>query len=475
MNDVWGGSITGPLRRVRPLRFPGGRLQSGEHVDTLPAPTVGLMTVGCKLNQYETEGLAELLESGGCRVVPFDSPADAYVVNTCTVTGRSDYRCRQMLRRAARRSPGALIAAVGCYAQRDADALAAMPEVSLVVGNSDKPRTAELLLDALKHGWDPTQPDIAVGPIAADAFHGLDIERFRGYTRAFLKIQDGCDSRCTYCAVPDARGPSRSRPYDDVLTQARRLADAGYRELVLTGVHIGAYATDDGVRLAGLLEGLTAVGGVEHVRLGSIEPLQLTEELADVIVGNPAVCRHLHVPLQSGSDRVLARMRRGYTAAEYAASIERVAGRVERLGLGADVMVGFPGETEADFAATCDLIERLPFTYLHVFAFSPRKGTSAAEMPDQLDGIEKKRRSGLLRETGQERSLAFRSALVGETVEVLVLDRAVDDGHLSGLASEYVNTTFDGPASLANHFVSVRVTGVDGPTTHATLIPGSER
>ncbi len=444
-------------------------------MDPQPIPTVGLMTVGCKLNQYETEGLAELLESRGCRIVPFDSPADAYVVNTCTVTGRSDYRCRQMLRRAARRSPEALIAAVGCYAQRDADALAAMPEVAIVVGNNDKPRIVRLLLDALERGWDPQDPKTVVGPIEADDFHALDIERFRGYTRAFLKIQDGCDSRCAYCAVPDARGPSRSRPYNDVLTQARRLADAGYRELVLTGVHIGAYATDAGVRLAGLLDGLTEVSGIERVRLGSIEPLQLTEELADVIVGNPAVCRHLHVPLQSGSDRVLARMRRGYTAAEYAAAIERVAGRVERLGLGADVMVGFPGETESDFADTAALIERLPFTYLHVFAFSPRKGTEAADMPDGVDGVEKKRRSEQLREAGHEKSLAFRGSLTGEELEVLVLDRGVDDGHLSGLASEYVSTTFDGPASLGNRFVSVRITRVDGPTTHATMIPGSER
>jgi len=444
-------------------------------VDTRPAPTVGLMTVGCKLNQYETEGLAELLESRGCRIVPFDSPADAYVVNTCTVTSRSDYRCRQMLRRAARRSPGAFIAAVGCYAQRDAEALAAMPEVSLVVGNNNKPRTADLLLHAVTSGWDPTQPRVAVGPIVGDDFHGLDIERFRGYTRAFLKIQDGCDSRCAYCAVPDARGPSRSRPASDVLTQARRLAEAGYRELVLTGVHIGAYAANDGTDLAALLDGLTNVGGVERVRLGSIEPLQLTEELTEVITVNPAVCRHLHVPLQSGSDRVLARMRRGYTAALYAASVRRVASGTERLGLGADVMVGFPGETEADFAATCDLIERLPFTYLHVFAFSPRRGTDAAEMPDQIDGVEKKRRSEVLRHVGMEMSLAFRSSLVGEELDVLVLDRAVTDGHMSGLASEYVTVTFDGPTSLANRFVTVRVTDIEGPTTFATMIPGSER
>ncbi len=465
MNDVWGGSTTGPPNRVR-LEW---------QVDTRSGPTVGLMTVGCKLNQYETEGLAELLESHGCRIVPFDSPADAYVVNTCTVTGRSDYRCRQMLRRAAKTSPGALIAAAGCYAQRDAKALAAMPEVSIVVGNSDKSVLVTILIDALQHGWDPRTPRVCTEAIRADVFHALDIERFRGYTRAFLKIQDGCDSRCAYCAVPDARGPSRSRPYDDVILQARRLADAGYRELVLTGVHIGAYAPGDGVRLENVLEGVTAVDGVERVRLGSIEPLQLTAGLADAIVGNPSVCKHLHIPLQSGSDRVLSAMGRGYTADEYREAIERVTGRHPRCGLGADVMVGFPGETDADFEATADLIESLPFTYLHVFAFSPRTGTVAASMPDVVDGVEKKRRSKALRTTGQARSLSFRTSLVGDTLDALVLDHNKEDGLLDGLTSEYVRVEFEGASDLGNRFVSVRVTGVDGLTTRGVMQPGSER
>jgi len=455
---------------------PSGPGDAGGIVDARRAPTVGLMTVGCKLNQYETEGLAELFEQRGFVVVPFESQADAYVVNTCTVTGRSDYRCRQMLRRAARRSPGALVAAVGCYAQRDAGALAEMPEVGIVVGNSGKPQLVDLVLNALRNGWDLDSPTLVVGEIAREDFHALDIERFRGYTRAFLKIQDGCDSRCAYCAVPDARGPSRSRPYADVIEQAKKLADAGYRELVLTGVHIGAYAAPGGARLARLLDGVSAVEGVERVRLGSIEPLQLTAELATVIVGNPAICRHLHIPLQSGSDRILERMRRGYSAADYARAVTRVADRVDRLGLGADVMVGFPGETASDFADTVSLVERLPFTYLHVFSFSPRAGTAAATMPDQVDGLEKKRRSETLRALGQQKSLAFRKSLVGKELDVLVLDQG-DGGNdrLTALASEYVSVVFEGPRSLANRFVAVRVTGADEKTTRAATVPGSER
>ncbi len=437
-------------------------------------PTIALTTIGCKLNQYETEGLAELFERRGCRIVPFDGPADAYVVNTCTVTGRSDYRCRQMIRRAARRSPDAVIAAVGCYAQRGAPSLAAMPETDIVVGNSDKPRSVDLVLEALS-GRRPTLTVVEAGPIDPARFHALDIDRFRDYTRAFLKIQDGCDSRCAYCAVPDARGPSRSRPFDEVLRQARTLAASGYRELVLTGVHIGAYADHGGADLSRLIEGLTTVPGIERVRLGSIEPLQLTDRLADAIVDRPRVCRHLHVPLQSGSDRVLAAMRRGYGAGEYEDAVTRVTRRVPRLGLGADVMVGFPGESEVDFERTVELVERLPITYLHVFSFSPRAGTEAASMPGQIDGNEKKRRSRRLRSVGARKSLEFRRSLIGEKLEMLVLDARREDGLLTGLSSEYVAATFDGPSTLRNRFVSATIVGADGGRTTAAVVEGSHR
>jgi len=438
--------------------------------------TVGLMTVGCKLNQYETEGVAERLEEQGFVVVPFNGPADVYVVNTCTVTGRSDYRSRQMLRRAARGGGGALVVATGCYAQREPDALANMPEVNLVVGNSSKRKLARLVRERLDRGRPRTSDaDIDVETLAGEPFEAYDITRFRGYTRAFIKIQDGCDHRCSYCAVPDARGPSRSRRFEDVLHQASLLVDNGYREMVLTGVHIGAFEDPDGRGLPELLEELAKIDGLARIRLGSVEPRELTAELAETILGTAKVCNHLHVPLESGSDAVLERMRRGYKRVDYARAVRRVTDADALCGLGTDIMVGFPGETDEDFADSVSLIESLPFTYLHVFAFSPRGGTPAAEMEDQVPPAESKRRSRHLRELGSRLSLDFRRGLTGRSLEILVEERDGDSGPPTGLASNYVRVATEGDASLANRFVSVTVEGADENGTWGSMEPGSER
>ncbi len=438
--------------------------------------TVGLMTVGCKLNQYETEGVAERLEERGFVVVPFDTPADVYVVNTCTVTGRSDYRSRQMLRRAARRSGEALVVATGCYAQRDPDALAAMPEVNLVVGNSSKRDLAALVAEHLRSDTgDRSETRIEVRPLNDEAFEAFDIRRFRGYTRAFIKIQDGCDQRCTYCAVPDARGPARSRHFDDVLEQASTLAANGYRELVLTGVHIGAFEDPDGRRLPGLLSALAEIDGLVRLRLGSVEPRQLTPELAATVLQTEKVCNHLHVPLESGSDAVLKRMRRGYTRARYAEAVRRVTDADPLCGLGTDVMVGFPGETEEDFADTVSMIESLPYTYLHVFAYSPRGGTPAAEMDGQVPAAESKRRSLHLRELGSRLSLRFRRGLVGKSLDVLVEERGDGERSLTGLTANYVRVRTEGDSSLRNKFIGVTVRGADETSTWGDIDPGSAR
>ncbi len=446
--------------------------------------TVALTTVGCKLNQYETEGIAELFEREGLRVVPFDGPADIYVVNTCTVTTRSDYRSRQMIRRAARRNPTSTVVATGCYAQRDPATLAALPEVALVVGNTDKPSLAAIALEAAERAaemgdgaaGDGEPPRVVVSPFAGDRFQAFDIDGFRGYTRAFVKIQDGCDARCAYCAVPDARGPARSRPFADVLEQAERLVRNGYRELVLTGVHIGGYADPEGRALADLLHALSKKEGLERVRLGSVEPRELTPALAAAVLSLGKICKHLHVPLESGSDRVLERMGRGYTRDDYAAAVARVTDHDPRAGLGADVMVGFPGETDEDFADTVELIERLPFTYLHVFAFSPRAGTPAAAMDGVVPAAEKKRRSRALRDLGLRKSLAFREGLTGKTVEILVEEGSDRGGApLSGLADNYVRVEVGGPASLKGKLVRARIEGADDARTWGTAEPGTVR
>jgi threonylcarbamoyladenosine tRNA methylthiotransferase MtaB len=434
--------------------------------------TVGLTTVGCKLNQYETQGIAELMESSGFRIVPFAEAADVYIVNTCTVTSRSDCKSRQMLRRAARTNPRAIVVATGCYAQRDTPALEAMPEVRLVAGNAEKSRIAALVREIIDAA-PAARASVAVSPVAGSTFEPLDVARFRGYTRAFVKIQDGCDGRCAYCAVPGVRGQARSRPFEDVVAQARRLAAAGHREIVLTGVHIGAYRTLDG----GLPELLGALAGIDdlgRIRLGSVEPRELTGELATAVAGLDKVAKHLHVPLESGSDRILSAMRRNYSRAEYAAAVRGVTDRVPGCGLGADVMVGFPGETDEDFADTVALIRDLPFTYLHVFAFSPRDGTEAAGMDGDLPPHVKRARSRTLREIGKAKSLDFRRGLIGSLLDVLVEAPAEPRPRaLSGLASNYVRVRFPGDPTLAGGIVPVRVEGADGERTWGTACPAT--
>ncbi|MBD3349788.1 MAG: MiaB/RimO family radical SAM methylthiotransferase, partial [Candidatus Eisenbacteria bacterium] len=315
---------------------------------------------------------------------------------------------------------------------------------------------------------------VCARPHEGARFASFDIDRFRGYTRAFLKIQDGCDRSCAYCAVPGARGPARSRNLAEVVEQARRLAANGYRELVLTGVHIGAYGEGAGEpRLSDLIEALLAVEGLSRVRLGSVEPTELSDSLVDTIISNPRVARHLHVPLQSGSDRILSSMRRGYTADEYAGAVRRVADREPALGLGADVIVGFPGETDEDFADTLSLVKELPMTYLHVFSFSPRPGTEAATMPDDVPGPEKKRRSGALRALGRRKSRAFRTRLIGTEQEILLEHGSESEGTVSGLSGNYVRVQVDGGRDLCNRLLRVRVTGADDSRTWGAVV-GSE-
>lgn len=436
-------------------------------------PTVSLTTVGCKLNQYETEGLAERFERAGYDIVPDGRPADVCVVNTCTVTTRSDYRSRQMLRRGARRS--GLVVATGCYAEREPDALAGMPEVSLVVGNGSRGELVDLVGDALAGRSVERLHHGRIDPTLCD---GYDVSDFRGHTRAFLKIQDGCDHRCTYCAVPGARGPSRSRPGRDVIGQLGRLAEAGYREVVLTGVHIGCYEDPEAETrgLAGLLREAVEVPGIERVRLGSLEPTELTPELAELIVTEPRVCPHLHIPLQSGSDRVLARMGRRYDGESYVRTVRRVTDRLPSCGLGADVIVGFPGETDEDFQRTLDIVGRLPFTYLHVFSYSPRPGTPAADYAGRVDGVEKRRRSRALRAVSRGRSLEFRRSLVGQKLEVLFEDREdLEPGTATGLSGSYVRVDVRTNQELANGVAEVEITGATPERTEGVVIEGTLR
>jgi threonylcarbamoyladenosine tRNA methylthiotransferase MtaB len=422
--------------------------------------TVGFATLGCRLNQVESQEMRALVEQAGYRAVDDGEAANVYVVNTCTVTSRADFSDRQAIRRITRANPDALVVVTGCLAQTDPDALARMPGVDLVLGNQEKYQLPELLGSLAKRD----RPNVRVGRIAdARAVPSAPVTRMSGRSRAFVKIQDGCQHRCAFCIVPAARGRSRSQEPKVLLEQVEALVDGGYGEITLTGVDIGHYGWDLVPRtsLAALVAKIAEVGGLRWLRLSSVLPAYFTPELIHAVSTIPVVAPHLHLPLQSGSDRVLRLMRRPYNTAMYRALVERLAATIPDLGLGADVIVGHPGELESDFDATIALLAELPFSYLHVFAYSDRKGTEAAKMGDRVAASVIRERSARLRALGAQKSLAFRRALVGRAVEVLVLEGRQTGGTLTGLTSNFVEVTFAGPEGLGRRFATVRLTEAD--------------
>ena len=431
--------------------------------------TVALATLGCRLNQVESREIGALLEGRGFRVVEPAAGAQVFVINTCTVTGRADFSDRQLIRRVARENPDAYLVVTGCFAQTDPAAAAAIAGVDLVVGNQEKYRLPELLGSLAKRA----RPEVAVADIgAARDVPVAPFARVTGRSRAFVKIQDGCQHRCAFCIVPVARGRSRSREPKVVLDQVRDLVAAGYLDVTLTGVDIGHYGRDLYPRttLAALLRELAEVDGLRWLRLSSVLPSYFTPELLDAVTTLPVLAPHLHLPLQSGSDRVLRLMRRPYTVAMYRALVDRLAAAIPGLGLGAVVIAGHPGETEDDFEATLRLVEALPFSSLHVFAYSDRKGTEAARRPDHVPAAEIRERSGRLRRLGHEKSLAFRRGLVGRRRDAVVLDaRDRRTGRLAGLTDNYVEVLFDGPDTLRRRVVPLTITEAHADRTHGQL------
>lgn len=421
--------------------------------------TVAFATLGCRLNQVDTQEMQARLEARGFETVPFETRADVVVVNSCTVTARADFSDRQMVRRAAREHPGARVVVTGCWAQTNPTAAVATG-ADLVVGNGDKERIAELVESLLADVR--RAPRIAVSDIRhATVMADTPLAKTPGRSRAFLKVQEGCQHRCAFCIVPLARGASRSQAPDVVIGHVRRLVDAGHPEVVLTGVDLGHYGVDLTPRttLAALLRDLERIPGLRWVRLSSILPGYFTAALMDVVTTSAVVAPHFHIPLQSGSDAVLRGMRRPYNVRRYRDVVESLAAQVPGVGIGADVIVGFPGEAAADFDATARLVDELPFSYLHVFAYSDRPGTEAASRAGRVDPRTIADRSAALRARSAAKARAFREALVGRTVEALVLEtRDRETGGLVGLTGSYVEVAFDGADSLTRRLVRVRVT-----------------
>lgn len=421
-----------------------------------------ITTHGCKLNQFDSAELAGVLGTTA-RLVADPAAAALIVVNTCTVTAAADSDARQALRRRRRESPSALIVATGCYAERNPEALRSMPEVDIVLTRDERTRAAEIILARLREKFPTEMADGCAERVTAES-----LPDFGERTRAYLRVQEGCDLKCSYCVIPAVRGASRSLSIDGVEAQFRALLAAGYKEIVLTGVNTGDYGKDldPGSDLVELLARLTGVPGDFRVRLNSVEPLCVTGALVDMIAGQPKIARHLQIPLQSGSDATLGAMRRNYRTRHYASVLQTLRARIPEIGLGADVIVGFPGEGESEFRQTVEFIRSVPLNYLHVFSYSRRPGTPASVLPGQIAPPVVAARSRTLRELGRELSGSFRQGQAGVPHRALVLGGRRADGRLRALTSNFIDLSIEGWLP-ENQFADVRITQVTSTDTVA--------
>ncbi|MDI6892357.1 MAG: tRNA (N(6)-L-threonylcarbamoyladenosine(37)-C(2))-methylthiotransferase MtaB [Actinomycetota bacterium] len=408
----------------------------------MQSSTFSICTLGCKVNQYESERIIQDFLSYGFELVDFSDEADVYIINTCTVTNVSNHKSRQVIRRAIGRNPPALVIVTGCYVNAFPEELRELDGVDMLIKNEDKPHLAELVVGKVSPGSSRESHRVSPRP--------------RLHTRALLKVQDGCDRFCSYCIVPYARGKPLSISRGRVLAEATRLAEAGIKEIVVTGVNLGRYGCDlpNGTNLEGLLADLARIPGLARIRLSSIEPLDITAGLITLISSNLIFCRHLHIPLQSGSDEILRAMNRNYTGEDYVGIIEEIRDKMPGVAITTDVMVGFPGETEEHFKRTKDLISRVRPRKIHVFRFSPRLGTLACSLPGRVSFDVKKRRSAELIELGEELARDFIGGFVGRRLEVLV-EKLVEDNLLTGLTDNYIRACFKGPSDLVGELVSV--------------------
>ena len=428
---------------------------------------VAVITLGCKVNQYESFAVMGMLREKGCRLVPFQEEADVYVINTCAVTARSDYQSRQLIRRAYRRNPAAAVVVTGCYAQAAPSEIEAMPEVALIAGNNEK-----MDIPACIEGI-PEGRRMRVSSLdQSREFAFYPVGDFPGHTRAFLKIQDGCNAWCSYCIVPRVRGRSRSLPPEQALREVRRLGHRGYREIVLTGVHLGAYGADlrPATCLLDLLKAIEEGAAGVRIRLSSLEPAEVTDDLIRFAARSRCLCPHFHVPLQSGDDEILTAMGRAYAADAFRNLVDRIHERIPRAAIGIDVLTGFPGEDEESAQRTFRLIESLPVSHLHVFPYSKRPGTPAAAMARQVEEKVKKARAESLRRLGRRKKSAFARLQVGTETTVLVEGNDMPSGEMKGLTDNYL-TVFLGKYDprLVNRFVAASVSEEEDGNLRGTI------
>ena len=417
-----------------------------------------LHNLGCKVNAYETEAMQELLEQAGYQIVPFEEQADVYIINTCTVTNVADRKSRQMIHRARKKNPGAVIVAAGCYVQtKDTAGLDA--DIDIVIGNNKKKEIAKVLEDYFRERGAGAKKIERLDIGHTSEYEDLTVSHTAGHTRVFLKVQDGCNQFCSYCIIPYARGRVRSRSREEVVAEVRRLAERGYKEVVLTGIHLSSYGTDIGDDLLSLILSVHQVEGICRIRLGSLEPGIITEEFARTLSECPKFCPHFHLSLQSGCDATLKRMNRRYDTAQYEEKCQILRKYFQDPALTTDVIVGFPGETEEEFEASRAFIDRINFYETHIFKYSRREGTRAAVMDGQVPDSVKTKRSALLLELGQKKQREYEEKLLGTTREVLMEESVVIDGETwqVGHTKEYVKIGRKTREDLSNQLVNVEI------------------
>ena len=424
---------------------------------------IAFYTLGCKVNQSDTASMEGIFRRAGYEVVDFGSPADVYLINTCVVTNTGQRKSRQIINRAVRHNPLSLIVVTGCYPQTAPEEVRAIAGVDVIIGNQERARIVELVEQALEN----KQTEILdnVQKMTVDTkFEELGVGTETDKTRAFLKIQEGCNQYCTYCIIPYARGPLRSRSLESIRSEVAKLVEAGYKEVVLIGIHLGCYGKElakEGkhITLYDAVQAVLSVEGMCRVRLGSLESVEVEPRLLELMANEPRLCKHLHLPLQSGCDKILQAMHRPYDTARFTQLLQQIRAQVPDVAITTDIIVGFPGETEEDFATTLAFAEKCGFAKMHIFPYSKRKGTPAEKMPNQVDEAVKGERAARLAAVDEKLHQAMLKQMVGKTEEVL-FEQPVDAVHMEGLCGPYLRVVVPGTEALSNTIAKVRITGI---------------
>lgn len=431
--------------------------------------TFGIFTLGCKVNQYESEAIAELLEARGLVQLHGEEICDLYIINTCTVTGESDRKARQMIRRAITKNPDAYILVTGCLAETDLESVKKILGVDYVCGNADKSKIADAALELLKKGSKNSETLCEITDINSAPFEPMSIRKF-DRTRAYIKIEDGCESHCTYCIIPKARGKIRSKPFDDVIAEVKKLTEGGCREIVLTGIETGSYGHDTDSSLAELLEAVDKIEGIGRIRLGSLDPSIMKQDFIDRIAKLKSLTHHFHISMQSGSNSVLRAMKRKYNVEMAMKSIEAIRAAMPDVCFTTDIIVGFPGESEDNFLETVEFAKKAQFLMMHVFPYSKREGTPAATMDGQLENSVKKERVARLSAVAKEirREILENALIKTETAEVLFED--YKDGFAYGHTDNFLEVRVRTTGSLHSQFHKVKFISYEGDVINAEII-----